>query len=151
MNEGNLRKFDQLDPEEHREISSRGGKASGASRQKKKLLREELTELLRSGDLQERICLGLIDKAIAGDPRAFVALRDSLGEKLPDGLSLEVSGHAQDLQSWKEKHIAELELLFLDEINRPEGVARYGDLVFSLMSYDERKRILSREMDTVQP
>lgn len=146
MNEENLRRFDQLDPEEHREISVRGGKASGVSRQKKKLLREELTELLRSGDLQERICLGLIDKAISGDPRAFVALRDSLGEKLPDGLLMEVSGHAQDLQAWKEEHVAELQELLLEDLNREDGVQRYEGIT-SILTYQDRLSALERGID----
>lgn len=151
MNEQNLKRFDQYDPEELREISVKGGKASGQSRQERKRLREELTALLSSGDLQQRVCLALIDKAIAGDPRAFIALRDSLGEKLPDGLSLEVSGNTKDLQSWKDQHIDELQQLFLDEINREQPL--YGDLVFSLMTYQERVRILSQEVDAaaVQP
>ena len=141
MNEQNLIPWDQRDPAEHREISSRGGKASGVSRQKKKLLREELTELLRKGDLQERICLGLIDKAIAGDPRAFIALRDSLGEKLPDGLDLNVSGSARDLQDWKQEHLEELKQLFLEDLNREDGLQKYEGIT-SILTYEDRKEAL---------
>ena len=73
--------FSVVDAETHREISVKGGKRSGESRQERKKLKEELEALLSSGDAQERLCTGLIEKATNGDAYAFSVIRDTMGEK----------------------------------------------------------------------
>lgn len=70
--------------EERKEIARKGGKASGEARRRRRTLREELDVLLSSDDYQEKVCTAIIDKAIKGDPRAFIAIRDSLGERPTD-------------------------------------------------------------------
>ena len=66
-----------------------GGKASGESRRKRKLLRECLDELLaRKWDTEEgkkrgdeAASIALMKKVLDGDTKAFEILRDTIGEK----------------------------------------------------------------------
>lgn len=83
MNEArqnNLVTFADRPEEERRELGRRGGIASGESRNNRKRLRDELSALLASGDVQQRVCTALIDKALQGDPRAFQLIRSTVGE-----------------------------------------------------------------------
>lgn len=144
----NLIPWSEWDPEQHREASRRGGIASGESRQRRRLLREELDTLLRSGDLQQKVCLALLQKCQQGDCRAFAILRDSLGERLPDGIDVNVSGASQDLQDWKNAHVQELQELLIEDLNREDGIMRYEGIT-SLLSYQERLDALSAD-PTVQ-
>lgn len=78
--------------EEARRNGAKGGKASGESRRKKKLLRECLDELLaREYDTKlgkmtgsEALSVQLMKKALNGDVKAFEVLRDTAGEKPVD-------------------------------------------------------------------
>lgn len=63
------------------EISSNGGKKSAEVRRKRKTLKEQLLMLLENGNVQEEIVLSLINKAQAGDIKAFEVVRDTIGEK----------------------------------------------------------------------
>jgi hypothetical protein len=47
----------------------------------RKTLKEQLLLLLSENDIQENICLSLIDKALEGDTKAFQIIRDTIGEK----------------------------------------------------------------------
>lgn len=69
---------------EAREKGKNGGQKSGASRRKRKALKEELLLLLSNGDIQEKLSLALIEKALSGDVRAFETIRDTIGEKPTD-------------------------------------------------------------------
>lgn len=53
MNNKNLRPFNTLPPEEHRELSRRGGVASGERRQHRANQRLKMIELLAGEDLAE--------------------------------------------------------------------------------------------------
>lgn len=44
-------------------------------------MKEELLLLLEDNDLQNKMCLALINKALSGDTKAFVVIRDTIGEK----------------------------------------------------------------------
>lgn len=77
-NEKNLR---APSTSEARERGKKGGKASAEARKTRKALRDELLELLSDGDVQKKMSLALIKKASAGDVKAFVAIRDTIGEK----------------------------------------------------------------------
>lgn len=66
---------------EARERGKKGGKASAEARRNRKALRDELLELLSKGDVQEKMSLALIKKATKGDVKAFIAIRDTIGEK----------------------------------------------------------------------
>lgn len=92
MNEQNLKPV--RTESEAREKGRRGGKASGESRRKRKTLREELLLLLENGDVQERMCLALLDEAMNGNKTgsvkgAFETVRDTLGEKPADKMQLD--------------------------------------------------------------
>ena len=108
----NLKRFDSMTPEEAFEIRSRGGKAS-VERQRKKQTFKELVNLLGDSaignDLAQEIIISIFPKinreeitaklamvakmydvAInKGDVSAFIALRDTAGEKPSDKLVTE--------------------------------------------------------------
>lgn len=70
---------------EAREKGAKGGMASGRSRRKKKLLREYLEALLftRHDGMEtvEAVTIALVEKALAGDVRAYEVIRDTMGQK----------------------------------------------------------------------
>lgn len=76
-----------LDKGEARRRGRNGGIASGKARQKRKELRELLEAALSLPDAgrdmsnAEAIAAALVEKAKAGDVRAFEAIRDTVGEK----------------------------------------------------------------------
>ena len=89
-NEQNLNPFGTLTEDEQREISSKGGKASGEARRKKKLLRECLEILLekemtdKKGETMtgaEALSAKLFKEAMKGNVKAFEVLRDTAGQK----------------------------------------------------------------------
>ena len=47
----------------------------------RKTLKEELLLLLSKGDIQEKMSLSMIAKALNGDVKAFEVIRDTIGEK----------------------------------------------------------------------
>ncbi len=86
MNDGNLR---TPTTEEAREIGRRGGIRSGEVRRERKAIRQALEEALSmtcelDGETVtnvEAIAAAMIKKAKAGDVRAFIEIRNSVGEK----------------------------------------------------------------------
>ena len=112
-NEKNLRYVRSTS--EARELGRKGGIASGESRRERKALRENLLLLLASPmkdadgkptgkTVQEEILLALVQRAMTGDPRAFELIRDTIGEKpvqeisvgTPDFSALEEAFAAMD-------------------------------------------------------
>lgn len=98
----NLKKYSELTPEEIKAMSSKGGKKSAEIKRKRKALREELLALLsaktkdengKKETLQKKISVALINKAIAGDTKAFEVIRDTIGEKPTD--KQEISGNLE--------------------------------------------------------
>lgn len=90
----NLVRNEDRTPEERRANARKAGKASGKARRRKKTLREELLALLAAGDTQNRISVALINEALNGNnagsvTRAFETIRDTIGEKPGEKLSLE--------------------------------------------------------------
>lgn len=93
-NQENLRKFTDMTPEEHRELSKKGNKASTESKRARKSMKEMLDYLLKkektnkdTGEVketQEWILIAQINKALKGDNRAFQNIRDTVGEKPAD-------------------------------------------------------------------
>lgn len=69
---------------EARKNGKKGGIASGRKRRERKALKEELLLLLSQGNTQQKISLGLLNKAIQGDVKAFEVIRDTIGEKPTD-------------------------------------------------------------------
>lgn len=143
-NEKNLKKFSEYDPERLQEISRKGGIASGQARQERKQLREELNALLMNGDVQQRLCTALIDKALSGDSKAFSIIRDTLGENPTKSLQL-LTG--ENMDGFKEEHAAEIERLYLDEMERDNP--RYGSLARDLIGRDRAREIAMDLIRTV--
>lgn len=90
-------------PSERQRNAQKAGIASGKSRRDKKFIQDALQKALNGkydiGDPEkgnvktlggyDAIALSLIQEAIKGDVKAFVAIRDSIGEKPKDTLELE--------------------------------------------------------------
>ena len=86
----NLIPFNELTKEEQRKIAQMGGIKSGEVRRERKKLREllEIALVLPDEDTGEQndmsMTSALIKKAIKGDVSAYLAIRDTLGEKPVD-------------------------------------------------------------------
>ena len=84
----NLRPFNERTEEEQRQIATKGGKASGKARRRKKELKALLelalsqpSEIVDGEDNYTAITAALIQKAIQGDTKAYEVIRDTLGQK----------------------------------------------------------------------
>ena len=87
-NEQNLRPCEyKLSQEE----AKKGGIKSGETRRARKTLREELITLLTTGDTQNKMSLAVIERAMKGDTKAFEVIRDTIGEKPKENISVGVS------------------------------------------------------------
>ena len=100
----NLRSADMLSEEELRTMASNGGKKSAAVRRRKKLLRESLEYVINDMELPEALkamlkkegvqeedyshalvmARSMVAEAEKGNVSAFLAVRDSVGEKPVD-------------------------------------------------------------------
>ena len=89
--------FDEITAKEQREIASKGGKASVATRRRKKLLKECFEVLLdkefksKDGKVAtgaETLAMTVFQKAQRGDLKAFELVRDTAGEKPVDKVML---------------------------------------------------------------
>mgnify|MGYP000586259646 CR=1 FL=1 len=102
-NNGNLRR---LSPSEAREYGRRGGKASGESRRRKADFRKILNALLTAeidnpewtpllealgldSTLESAVNAAIIREALAGDVKAYIAIRDTLGQTTKSEADLE--------------------------------------------------------------
>ena len=108
-NEQNLIPNSERTPEELREITRKGGQKSGEARRMKRTLREQMEMLLslpvkdestkgfieslgidpESIDNATAITLSMYQEALKGNTKAFELIRDTLGEKPTDKLSIE--------------------------------------------------------------
>lgn len=118
-NEGNLKPQSKRTKKEQREIAKKGGIASGKARREKKMFKETLEALLnmpmKSGSdvsvddiqnfaaikgknisVQEAILIAQIQKAMKGDTKAAVYLRDTVGQKPLDKVQLETDFEMTD-------------------------------------------------------
>ena len=77
----NLIPTNKRSKDEARKLGKEGGIKSGEVRRMRKTMREELLAMLESGDIQENLCVALIDRALDGDIKAFQVIRDTIGEK----------------------------------------------------------------------
>ena len=109
-NKENLRKFTDMTPEEHRELSKKGAIASAESKRARKSMKEMLDVLLQNERVddktgnkkqtQEWILIAQINKALKGDSRAFQNIRDTVGEKPVDVVQFSPTEHnIKDIQS----------------------------------------------------
>lgn len=96
---------------EAREKGKKGGIKSGEKRRERKALKEELLLLLSAGDMQKKLSLALIAKAMTGDVKAFEVIRDTIGEKPTDkqeitgGLEIQKVFITEKEQQETDKHI----------------------------------------------
>lgn len=113
MNDENLKPYDKNDPKsvrKARENGKKGGEASGKKKREKKTLKELAAQYgnldvtgvksralladlgIAPADMSNLmgITAGLFNKAMRGDPAAYNAIRDILGEKPSD--KMEISG-----------------------------------------------------------
>ena len=121
-NEENLIPVTELTESEARELSKRGGIASGVARRKKKAMRDtinlalglrseltdaEIERYMRFGfadediDNQAKIIMGIMKLAAEGDIRAAEFIRDTAGQKPKDSMELshELTGETR-LRLW---------------------------------------------------
>ncbi len=100
-NEQNLVPFtSDQSREEAMKNGKKGGIASGEARRARKTLRAELEMLLQSyavdkktgkpskRTVQEAMVLSLVTKAVGGDTKAFEIIRDTIGEKPAERITL---------------------------------------------------------------
>lgn len=88
-NPQNLTSFNKMDAKKKKEIQSKGGKASGVSKRKRKAFKEDLLEALEviqeNGlSAQDKGIASLLTKFMDGDLKAFEIVRDTVGEKPTD-------------------------------------------------------------------
>lgn len=80
--------------EEARKRGRAGGIKSGQVRKARKTLKEELIALLGTKidgkTMQEKMSLAIISEAMAGNTKAFTAIRDTIGEKPKDEIDVSV-------------------------------------------------------------
>lgn len=96
-NNENLKPNSERTPSERKELAKKAGQASGRKRRERKALKEELLLLLSKGQMQKKISVALIGKALKGDVKAFEVIRDTIGEK-PVDKQLTVEGTKEDLE-----------------------------------------------------
>lgn len=124
----NLQNLRTPTAEEAREIGRKGGLASAAARERKKLMRETLSELMMSDavpaeikaaleetgtkvDVQGAILLAMARKAMTGDVEAARFVRDTMGQKPTETFNLAVSDKpvkAMDMSSLSDKELEAL-------------------------------------------
>lgn len=102
----NLIPFDRRTEDEQRNIRSAGGKASGATRRRKAAMRdtmnrlltmkvevEGLSDILRAdggeSTYEEIVTMAMIEKAMRGDVKAYMAIKDVLGQTSKSDVDLE--------------------------------------------------------------
>ncbi len=121
----NLIPTNQRSKDEARILGQKGGIKSGEVRRMRKTLKEHLLLLLSENEIQENICLSLIDKALDGDVQAFKLIRDTIGEKPVEKistteLSISLTQSYNEVKALmdteKQRIISEQKALLLDDI-----------------------------------
>ena len=112
MNEQNLKPIRYLSSEEAKRRGSKGGKASGEARRRRKLIKEQMELALslpvsnkkirktmediglddEDMDNQMALVLAMIQQGCKGDVGAFNSIRDLMGEKPQDKVELSGEG-----------------------------------------------------------
>lgn len=82
------------DPVKDKEITTAGANASNAAQAQRRTFKEQADILLSKVDKEngrtglENITIAMLERAMAGDVKAYTALRDTAGEKPADSLDL---------------------------------------------------------------
>jgi hypothetical protein len=96
-NEQNLIPISERTSSELREMTRKGGIASGKKRRERKKMREDLLRYLSEVDpetgntMQENIVLAAVAKASSGDVRAIEFIRDTIGEKPDQSMTIDAT------------------------------------------------------------
>lgn len=101
-NSENLIPNNKRSPNELREITKKGGKASGEARREKKQFQKAILAALEAvtadgSTVLEDIIAAQIKKALNGDTKAFEVIRDTSGEKPTDKIEASVANENKDL------------------------------------------------------
>ena len=121
----NLIPTNKLSKDEARMLGQKGGIKSGEVRRMRKSLKVQLLLLLSENEIQENICLSLIDKALDGDVQVFKLIRDTIGEKPVERfstteLSINLTQSYNEvkalMEAEKQRAISEQKILLLDDI-----------------------------------
>ena len=96
-NESNLIPNSKRTPSERRENAKKAGRASGVSRRRRKTFKELLEiALIKHVEVDwtygEAVVASMLEAALAGDVKAFVAIRDTVGEKPVEKVASEIEG-----------------------------------------------------------
>lgn len=109
-NEKNLIPFSERSEKEQREIRRKGGLRSGEVRRERRRLQDIVRAMLDAKSIDdpdqtvsEALVASMIESAMAGDVKAFIALRDTAGEKPVERQLAEVSGALEIAWSATEK------------------------------------------------
>jgi len=107
MGKGRVENLKTPTTEEARERGKKGGQKSGEARAKKKLLKDELLALLdmeiedpeskKKVNTRNLISAKLIRECINGNVKAFVALRDTIGEKPAETINASIENDNKDI------------------------------------------------------
>lgn len=84
---------------EARKRGKAGGIKSGKVRAERKTLKEELLLLLSTDNNQNKMSVTLLQKAIAGDTKAFEIIRDTIGEKPTEKVQANVCSYEESLKA----------------------------------------------------
>lgn len=84
---------------EARKKGKAGGIKSGKVRAERKTLKEELLLLLSMGNNQNKMSVTLLERAIAGDTKAFEIIRDTIGEKPTEKVQANVFNYEESLKA----------------------------------------------------
>lgn len=77
----NLIPLTERDPEEARAIRAKGGPAAAAARKKRLTFAEGIRIALEKEGVQDNVIAAMVKAAAEGNVQAFLALRDTIGEK----------------------------------------------------------------------
>lgn len=87
-NPQNLTPFNKMEPEKKKAVQSKGGKAGAVTKRKRKAFKEALKTALtvvideeNKKTVQDKGIEALMAKFMAGDPKVFELVRDTIGEK----------------------------------------------------------------------
>jgi len=128
-NPGNLIQNEDRTPEERRENAKKAGIASGEARRNKRKLQESLQKLLKGkyeiGKDENAKTLGgydalaesMIHEAINGNVKAFVAIRDTIGEK------------PVDVVDFENNDVTDIKISFVNKSNPNKGLKKDPKIV----------------------
>ena len=145
-NTKNLRSLSTLPESEFKEVSRRGGIASGKARQDRKKLRQELSEILRAGNTQEKICTALVDRAMSGDTKAFSIIRDTVGEKPAQDINVSPVNREEIRDHLSSDQIEEIKALWVMSLKDGES-ERYA--ICDLLSIEDKREAAKRWLSEV--